>query len=100
MFALKYQSIFMGLESRWRCGGLHHQLASAITITRFLDEMPDPWRRQRQLARLNAQGDQRGGDRVGEHATDRNDPALACAFGAERIVGRRIELHRYGANMR
>src|ERR1051325_4325538 len=56
---------------------------------RLLDELPDPRRRQRQHARLDAE---RIGDRIGDHAADRDDAALAGALGAERIVRRGLLL--------
>ena len=42
--------------------------------------------------------DERVGDRVRDHAADRNDAALARALGAERIVRRGLVLQRDGAD--
>src|SRR5262245_779652 len=51
----------------------------------LLDKLPDPWRRQRQHAGLDTE---RIGHRIGDHAADRDNAALAGALGAERIVRR------------
>src|SRR5215467_8506598 len=68
---------------------------SPARLPRFLvNELPDPRRRERQLARLCAERAERGGDRVGNDAADRDDAAFARALGAERIVGRGLFLER------
>src|SRR6266567_7755890 len=53
-----------------------------------MDQLPHPRRREGKLARLDPERAERGGNRVGDDAADRNDAALARALGAERIVGR------------
>src|SRR6266702_6500569 len=58
----------------------------------LVNELPHPWRRQRQRARLNSERAERGGNRIGDDAADRNDAALAHALGAERIIGRGLFL--------
>src|SRR5262249_143344 len=65
-----------------------------------LDQRPDPRRRERQVARVDAARAQRRRDRVGDRTADRNDAALASALGAERIVGRGKLLERDRAHHR
>ena len=60
-----------------------------VGLTRLLHELPDLRRRKRQRAGFDAERAKRRGHRVGDHAADRNDAALARAFGAERVIGRR-----------
>src|SRR6516164_10041520 len=57
------------------------KLQSGATIL-LLDQLPNPGWRERQLPRLDLEGGKRGSDRIGNHAADRNDAALAGPFGA------------------
>ena len=59
-------------------------------LPRVPRQMPEAGGAERQLARLDAEGGQRVGDRVGDHAADRDDAALAGAVGPERIYDRGI----------
>src|SRR5262249_42734956 len=68
-------------------------------LLRILDELPQPRRRQRQIARLDAERSERVGDGVRDHAADRNDAALARALGPERIVRRGLLLERDHAHV-
>ena len=61
----------------------------------LVDQLPHLLRRQRQRARLDVERGERGGNRIGDDAADRNDAALARAFGAERIVGRGLFLEHF-----
>src|SRR5438094_8915558 len=61
---------------------------------RVRNELPHPRRGEWQLARLDTQGLERSGNRIGEGAPNRDDAALARALGAERIVRRRMQLER------
>src|SRR5262249_6642810 len=79
MFRLERRRVQLTLD--FPCG----QRSRLICV---LDELPQPRRRQRQVARRNAERGERVGDRVCDHAADRNDAALARALGAERIVRR------------
>src|SRR5262249_55383575 len=76
----------VGPQPRWRDGNPALSNKSTRGTSR-LDELPHPRRRQRKLARLDPERAERGGNRVGDDAADRDDAALARALGAERIVG-------------
>ncbi len=65
-----------------------------------LDQLPNARRRQRQIARLDAQRTQRIGNRVRHQAADRDDAAFAGALGAERIDRGGMRFHDEAANFR
>src|SRR5215468_1396448 len=65
-----------------------------------LNHSPHARGRKRKLARLDAEGSERGGDRVRERAGDRDDAAFARALGAERIRWRGVLLKRDRGNLR
>src|SRR4051794_12396061 len=67
----------------------------SFDIFRIGNQLPHAGRGQWKLSRLNTKGRQRGGDGIRQRAADRDDPALACAFGAERIVRRGMRFERY-----
>src|SRR5215813_7496463 len=82
----------ISLVRRW----LWVPACAGTTVERLCvhNELPHPRRGEWQLARLDTQGLERGGDRIRECAPDRDDAALARALGAERIVRRRMQLER------
>jgi len=61
---------------------------SSCPRLRLLDELPHSRWREGQFTRLDPQRRKRVRDGVGDHATDRNNAALARALGPERIVRR------------
>src|SRR6185369_15832174 len=65
-----------------------------------IDELPHPLRRERKIKWLDTEGRQRSRNRIRNHTADRNDPALAGAFGTQWVVRRWLVLERNGANVR
>src|SRR6266550_3616817 len=74
------------------------QFRPVATLPRGLNQLPYPRRRERKLARLDPERGERGGDRIGNDATNRNDAALACTLGAERIGRRGLFFERHCAD--
>src|SRR5579871_4378753 len=84
--------------SRWHSDWIGKMPTSAILRTLRTpcahNHLPNLRWRQRQFARLDAEGAQGGRDRIRNHPADRNDTAFACTLGAERIVRSRLLLKR------
>src|SRR6266702_5534057 len=81
------------VDPEWCAGASGFPVADEAASSIF-DELPYPRRRERQCARLNAERAERGCDRVRQCAADRDDAALPCPLGAERIVRRWVKLER------
>src|SRR3954468_9986899 len=72
----------------------------SFDIFRVGNQLPHAGRGQWKLSWLNTKRRKRGGDGVGQRAAHRDNPALACAFGAERVVRRGMRFERHGAHHR
>src|SRR6516162_10305270 len=81
------RALAIGLLPRW-----------FMRLACSFDQLPDPWRRERQLARLYIERCQRRGDRIGDYPAYRNDATFTGSLGAERVDRRRMRLRNDGAD--